>query len=456
MSIKKFIFIGILVCSTIAFTLIFLLNKEKTSEEIEEVYDAQLAQTSRILQSFLVHPKDEINFTHLTQALATAERTYNTIQPTDEGHPYELKFGIQIWDSERKLLTKSPGMTKAPLSPFKDGYSTIAMQAVPWNVFAHQMENYGYWIMVAERGDVRAEMIDDITLTSFIGPALGIVTFICLIFVVVHHGLKPLTKLSKQLYERHINKLTPLDVSATPQELSPLITAINSLMKKVEDQVERERQFLGDIAHELRTPLTTIKLQAQGALKSDTLPEAHQALAKIVRRVDGSTHLITQLLTLARLDVKALGTPVVINFKDIIEQLLAQYRDAEQSVSVTHSPVLMGIYGHPLLIEVMVRNLLENAIKFTPAEKAILIHLQDDNDSITLSVTDEGEGVSAEKISSLGQRFFRHKAADQSGSGLGLSIVARIAALHDASLHFSHNTPSGLKVTVRFPKTKAT
>jgi two-component system sensor histidine kinase QseC len=444
-----------MVSALVAFVIIFFLNREKTAEEVEEVYDTQLAQTSRILQSFLTRPKEEINFAHITQALAAAERTYNSTNATDEGHPYELKFGIQIWDNDKKLLTKSPGMIDTPLSTFKDGYFVMDMQNYSWNVFTHYMDSSGYWVMIAERGDVREEMIEDIIITSFLGPVIGIVILICLIFFVIYQGLKPLTLMSDQLYERHVNKLTPLDSASAPKELIPLATAINTLMNKVENQIERERQFLGDIAHELRTPLSTIKLQAQAALKSDDLSSAHQALAKIVRGVDGSTHLISQLLTLARLDIKALGEPVVIDFSLIIEKLLKTYHGVERKILVDANEWPSDIQGYPLLIEVVIRNLLENAIKHTPAGKRIFILLNNQRDDLTLSITDEGQGVSEEKIASLGQRFFREKSADQSGSGLGLSIVYRIVILHNATLQFAHNKPSGLIATVVFNKKTA-
>lgn len=344
------------------------------------------------------------------------------------------------------------------IADFKDGYSIKKINEFEWNVFTHHLDTNGYWIIVAERGDIREEIIEKLTYSSLIGPFAGMLFLALGVIIVVTRGLKPLIDLSEQISERHIDKLEPLALERAPKELKPLGHAVNFLMERVSQDVEHERRFLGDIAHELRTPLAAMKLNAQNGLHSKDPHSVQNALIKIVRGVDRSTRLIEQLLTLARLDPHALGEQEQCVLGEIAQEVIytlshQHYQHTIANIRVSESLMTAHLKGYPDLLSVMLRNLIENACRYTQEGGKIDLSAQQNGEgNIELSVCDQGPGVSELQLQSLGKRFFRERPADRMGSGLGLSIVARIAELHSAQLHFSNIAPQGLKVSVIFPR----
>jgi len=460
-SIRRFLLIGLLGALALSFALIFLFNRYQTSVEVNELYDTQLAQTSRILQGFLDRPTNEIDFDHLNNALLTVTNNYigNDNLRSNEGHEYEHKFAIQIWDKESNLLVKSPAAPMYSMTSFNDGYSSAIINNYNWTIFSHRLASNGYWIMVAERADVREEMVSELTFSSLVGPIIGMIFLVLVVIVVITIGLKPLVYLSEQIHSRHIDKLEPLELQKSPVELKPLAQAVNLLMTRVSADVERERRFLGDIAHELRTPLTAIKLNAQSGLNAKEPQKLQHFLIKIVYGVDRSIRLIEQLLTLARLDPRALGEPEICNLGDIAQDVVStlnspHLRNPVENLELDVSLHTANVLAHPVLLGVLLRNLIENACRYTPeGSKMTLTAIAKDTGSLTIELCDQGPGVSELQLQSLGKRFFRERAADSMGNGLGLSIVARIAELHHAKVHFSNREPQGLKVSVAFPPT---
>jgi two-component system, OmpR family, sensor histidine kinase QseC len=460
MSIRRFLLIGLLGALLISFIVIFLFNRYQTLIEIGELYDTQLAQTSRILQGFIDRPANEIDFKHLNNALLTVTENYINDEEHDknkmrnnEGHEYEHKFAVQIWDNSANLLVKSPAAPLYAISTFQDGYSIIKIGEFEWNVFTHHLIANGYWVLVAERTDIRDEIIDELTFSSLIGPIIGMFLLALGVIFIVTRGLKPLTDLSQQIGERHIDKLEPLTLEHIPKELKPLGQAVNVLMERVSEGVERERRFLGDVAHELRTPLTSIKLNAQNGLHASDDLHAQHFLEKIVLGVDRSTRLIEQLLTLARLDPRALGEREPCNLGEISQEVISvmSYQKYLNNIKLHKSLYSVTLLAFPDLIGVMLRNLIENACRHSPEDKEIILRaINNDDLTITFSIIDQGPGVSNLQLQSLGQRFFRERPADRMGSGLGLSIVARIAELHGARLSFENASPSGLIVSMIF------
>jgi two-component system, OmpR family, sensor histidine kinase QseC len=464
MSIYRYLLVGLLSTLLLSFIVIFLFNRYQTVVEVGELYDTQLAQTSRILQGFLNRPADEIDFDHLNAALLTAADNYGSdsesgTQDTrnNEGHSYERKFAIQIWDKESNLLVRSPTAPLYAMSKFQDGYSIKQIDAFEWNIFTHNLPSNGYSVIVAERADVREEIIDKLTYSSLIGPFIGMIFLALGVILVVTKGLKPLIELSQQIRERHIDKLESLILEDVPVELKPLGQAVNILMTRVSQDVERERRFLGDIAHELRTPLSAIRLNAQNGLHSNETYGTQNFLIKIVLGVDRSIRLIEQLLTLAKLDPLALGNKENCNLGNIAQDVVGlishqKYKNSIENVSLHHSLFEAELQAYPDLLSVMLRNLIENSCRYTPEGGKIVLSAEKNTDStISVSVSDEGPGVSELQRKSLGKRFFRESPADRMGNGLGLSIVARIAELHGAELSFHNIMPQGLKVTLVFP-----
>ncbi len=463
MSIRRFLLAGLLGTLLLSFSVIFFFNRYQAFVEVGELYDAQLAQSSRILQGFLNRSADEIDFDHINNALLAATQNYSDAEVHDDatmrstsGHKYEYKFAIQIWDTNSNLLVKSPSAPLYAIAEFKDGYSIKKIGIFDWHVFTQHLPSNGYWVVIAERADIRQEIIDKLTYSSLVGPLAGMIFLALGVILVVTKGLQPLIDLSQQIRERNIDKLEPLALEKAPKELMPLGQAVNLLMEQVSRDVESERRFLGDIAHELRTPLAAMKLNAQNGLYSKDIYSVQNFLVKIVRGVDRSIRLIEQLLTLARLDPRALGETEKCVLGDIVQEVLNTLRPQQQSgvhIHVEPSLFTARLNAYPDLLSVMFRNLIENACRYSPEGGKINLTAERANDHIIFTLTDQGPGVSEQQLQSLGKRFFRERPADRMGSGLGLSIVARIAELHHAQVSFSNAMPQGLVVKILFPLT---
>jgi two-component system, OmpR family, sensor histidine kinase QseC len=472
-SLKRFFIVSLLGLLGLSILITILITRQVTVKQVDELYDAQMAQTSRVLQSFLNRPIDELDYDNLNSTLLGALNHF-TDQGNDQrhstGHGYENKLAVQLWDEEGNLLVKTPTAPMYLLSPLEKGYSFAHYQQHNWHTFTQYMPQNQLWIVLAEREDIRDELIQQ-SLISALGGLFFAAIFmgICLIWV-IKRGLRPLTTISQQLAERDLDKLASISLdSSTPEELIPVVNSINQMMHRVSSAVEIERRFLGDVAHELRTPLSALKLNTQLGLQSSSLEQTKNQLAKILIGINHSNRLIQQLLTLARLDPKALGEKTGLNLFDVLMQSIQDlngqtvYLQAESHV--LHLPdhhiqfdeklKHTDITAHPVLISVLFRNLIDNACRYSPKGSTIQLKVEQNEQQTCVSVIDNGPGIAREKLNMLGKRFFRaesdQKSADQSGSGLGLSIVARIVELHQGHLEFLSVEPQGLEVRFNLP-----
>jgi two-component system sensor histidine kinase QseC len=238
-------------------------------------------------------------------------------------------------------------------------------------------------------------------------------------------------------------------------ETAGLGAALNDLLQRQALALERERRFTADAAHELRTPLAAMRAQAQVAARAGSWPEAKAAQQKLIAGVDRATRLVSQLLTLARLEPgESLGSIEIVRVDDVVAEVVEDLQAAATSgqieILVHSAPVRVG--GHTDAIYVMLRNLVENAVQHTPAGASVEIRCDMLDGVAELQVADRGPGVPAEERSKIFDRFYRLPGEPVDGSGLGLSIVRRVAQVHHASIDLSSGLDGrGLTVRVRFP-----
>lgn len=272
-----------------------------------------------------------------------------------------------------------------------------------------------------------------------------------LLWWVIAASLRPLVRLTQAVASRQPDNLAPLDVAA-PSEVVPLIERLNHLFSRTGKLIENERRFTADAAHELRTPIAAIKAQLQVAKGAQDGGEQQRALDNAIQGCNRATHLIEQLLTLARLEsadtsslqdcfLPALATEVIADMapaaleKDVSLELL-------ESENIT-------VKALPALLQVMLRNLLDNAVRYTPAGTQVQVGVYREQGKAVLSVTDNGPGLPAEELANITRRFYRALGTGAEGSGLGLSIVQRIAEIHQAELAFT-SRGQGLAVSITF------
>jgi len=437
-SIKRRLLVVLLLTTLLAWVATLLLSYRDTRHELEELLDAHLAQSASLLIAQIGHEVDDIDTEHAPQL-----------------HRYGRKVAFQVWEKGTRLVLHSASAPNVPLSTRREGFSDSAIDGKGWRVFSAWDESQNFLVQVGERREARDDLAQTIA-EHLLWPLLVTLPVLgLLIWFGVAGGLRPLKTLSSQVAERRPENLAPLESAAVPAEVLPLVEGINRLFARVRDSLDNERRFTADAAHELRTPLAAIKTQAQVARAATADDERRRALDNVLLGCDRAAHLVEQLLTLARLepehishrdqcDLRALAAAVVAELapaaiKKNIELQLAEGTE----VRAPCEPTLVGI---------LMRNLIDNAIRYSPPGSVVRAMTASTADGVVFSVVDQGPGIPAEARALVWERFYRALGTDESGSGLGLSIVQRIADLHGATAALSQGDAGmGLRVTVTFP-----
>jgi len=277
-----------------------------------------------------------------------------------------------------------------------------------------------------------------------------------MIWYAVGRGLRPLFAMSQAVGKRQPDALAPLSERNLPQELQPLAGSLNALLARLDSALGAQRRFTADAAHELRTPLAALKLQLDVARRANDQPARVAAYDDLNAGVDRASHLVDQLLTLARIEPEALATRAVDCDLAAIAKEAIVARDAlaaEKHIDLGLARETSAhVRGDPASLTILLSNLLDNALRYTPEGGKIDVALDSDDGCTVLTVVDTGPGIPAEERERVFDRFFRGADNRELGSGLGLSIVKRIADAHHAAIELSApEHGSGLIVTVRFP-----
>lgn len=298
-------------------------------------------------------------------------------------------------------------------------------------------------------------MIHEITIHTIVPLLFALPLLAIIIWYSVGRSLNPLQQIAHEVAQRKPNYLEPINTASVPQEAMPLIQALNTLLKRLEKAFENERRFTADASHELRTPLTGIKIQAQVASSEICEQDRQHALERVIQGVDRATHLVEQLLTLARLDPNVDSLPkenVNLNtlILDIVHDIHHIITKQEIILELPNADMNAHIAGDPNIIKILVRNLLDNAIRYAGPTGKVKINIITQTHSIALIIADSGPGIALEYRDWVFERFNRISDNMKTGCGLGLSIVRRIAQLHDATIKLNTSEYKGLEVIVEF------
>ncbi|MGO3413955.1 MAG: quorum sensing histidine kinase QseC [Kluyvera intermedia] len=309
-----------------------------------------------------------------------------------------------------------------------------------------------YRIVVGQEWDYRREMALDIITSQLTPWLIALPVMFLLLILLLSRELAPLKKLTRTLRLRDPDANDPLDTHGVPSEVRPLLDALNQLFRRTHDMMTRERRFTSDAAHELRSPLTALRVQAEVAQMSQDDPESQRkALNQLHAGIDRATRLVEQLLTLSRLDsLEQLADVQTVNLDDLLQSSVMDAYHAAQKAGIEirlhlHAQQVSRT-AQPLLLSLLVRNLLDNAVRYSPAGSTVDVTLEQSY----FTVRDNGPGISPEALARIGERFYRPPGQDETGSGLGLSIVQRIATLHGMTVTFDNAAEGGFEVTVRW------
>ena len=374
------------------------------------------------------------------------------------GLPQEIPdydFVVQVWtlDGVRVYLSRPhavlPGLTTL-------GLSTAATPQGRWRVFG--VEANGRVIQVAQPMNVREQRAAHLALRTIAPFALLLPALALLVVWIVGRAVRPVRRFADVLRDRERDALDPLDGDGLPDEIRPVATALNDLLARLKESVERERSFIADAAHELRTPLTALDLQVQ-SLRAEAAGGGHDdAIARLEAGVARAARLVEQLLALAReeRDSTRVREPVALAdaARDAIGEMLSLADKHRIDLGMGRSDAVQ-VAGDREALRVLIRNLLDNAIRYSPAGSQVDVSVERHDDAeprAVLVVTDGGPGIPPPERERVFDRFHRVPGTAAPGSGIGLALVRSIAAHHHAQIRLDEGPGArGLRVRVDFP-----
>ncbi len=307
-----------------------------------------------------------------------------------------------------------------------------------------------YRVVVGQEHEYRQEMALDVVRSQFTPWLVALPIMLLVLIVLLSRELRPLKKLSQTLRARTPDATDRLATQGVPIEVRPVVDALNQLFARTQAMMARERRFTSDAAHELRSPLTALKVQTEVAQLSLDDPQAQaKALTQLHAGIDRASRLVEQLLTLSRLDsLESLDDVEPLNMADLLQSVVMDsYHPAQQAGIEIRLNILdpqVTRTGQQLLLSLLVRNLLDNAVRYSPRGSRVEVTL----DTHSVIVRDNGPGIAPDALTRIGERFYRPPGQDQTGSGLGLSIVKRIAALHRMTVTLGNGQHGGFEARI--------
>jgi len=394
-------------------------------------------------------------FDYQLRQMALSLRSQVSLAPRLELPPQQggADFVVQIWDPfGARIYLSRPGLPLVNRAVL--GYEDLDLQGEIWRVYG--LQTVGGVIQIAQPVRVREALARRAALRVAIPlllllPLLGGATA-----WVVRSSLAPLQRIAADVQRRDVHTLAPVAAAALPQEVAPLIEALNRLLRRLQAAFATQRAFVADAAHELRSPLTAVRLQLQLLDRAPDQSARQQARSELGAAVERAIHLAEQLLTLARNEPRAAGdelqpltleTAVADGIADSHAQALA--RDIELSLEAEPGIVVRGDRD---ALRVLVRNLVDNAVRYTPAGGRVQLRVRQVPTAVLLEVIDSGPGIPAVDRERAFDRFYRRASAPEGGSGLGLAIVRAIAERHGARVSLGDAAAGGLQVTLSLPR----
>ncbi|KPU96497.1 histidine kinase [Variovorax paradoxus] len=371
------------------------------------------------------------------------------------GAEQNFDFVVQVWTADGVRIFESADQAALPQLAVL-GFADVRARGTTYRVFS--MQTRGLVIQVAQDMAARQHMAGTLALRTVAPVALMAPLLMLVVWWVVSRSLAPVARVRTQVASRQADDLSPVSEEKLPDEVRPLVQELNLLFDRVRQAFEAQKHFVADAAHELRSPLAALKLQVQGLQRASDDGARELAIGRLVAGIDRATRLVEQMLALARHEASmAAGAPpepVVLAevARLAVSDAVAAAQARRIDIGIARADEGATVKGQSEALRMLLRNLLENAVKYTPEEGRVDIAIARLDDAVELSVDDSGPGLPPTERERVLDRFYRSGEPQAPGSGLGLSIVKSIAELHGASVALDAS-PSlgGLRVVVRFP-----
>jgi len=367
-----------------------------------------------------------------------------------------FEFIVQVWTADGIRIFESAAQAALPQRAVL-GFSNVQARRTTYRVFS--MQAGPLVIQVAQDMAARRRMAGSLALRT-VGPiALAAPLLMLVVWWVVSLSLAPVARVRGQVAARQADDLSPLSEEDLPEEVRPLVHELNLLFDRVRKAFDAQKHFVADAAHELRSPLTALKLQVQGLRRASDEPTRELAIARLAAGIDRAARLVEQMLALARHEASAAAGAEreSVSLPEVVRLAISDAVAAAQAQGIDIGVVradLAKVTGQAEALRMLVRNLLDNAVKYTPNGGRVDVAVIRFDDGVELSVDDSGPGIAADERERVLDRFYRSGEPQAPGSGLGLAIVKSIAELHGATVSLEHSESlGGLRVVVRFAAT---
>lgn len=463
-SIRKYLLINLSL--SIGFLAIFLISISNfyfDKKDIQQHLDSIMSISSLALSSSIDNLSPH-QLKHFKRELLLNRNLYDKhfehIQlPHFSAKQYTQNFTLEILNNNGEPLYKSKNYLILPPSIIQhEGFYDLKINHEDWRFFVSKHLKHDIYLIIGEKYINRNALIHKITRDDLFILLLIFPLSALLIWFTVGKSLNPLDLITKEIKKRTPYHLKPVNIDKIPEEIQPLISEINLLLKRLKEGLAREKVFAADAAHELRTPLATIKTLSQTALNQHSLSDATPSLEKIIQNVDRGSHVIQQLMNMSKTMPEALalsdfndldlGKLVKETISDVIHFALEKNMDLELEIESG----LPKIKGNKIALSILIRNLVDNSIRYSFPDTPIFIHLYKSEQSVVLEVRDQGPGIPKSKQDKVFDRFYRAHEPKYQGSGLGLAIVKQIANLHKAQITLeSPYRNKGVIIRVFFP-----
>ncbi len=444
MSLQRRLLLYLLISAPLVWGLALWVSVDRAGEEVNELFDTELIRLARQVQATLGFGK-----------AGTAPAAPPAPGASGAGAADVGDLAIAVWDTQGRLQLADREGQMLAYRPDASGFIDTQIAGDEWRVYYLQSTD-GQWLVAAgQKAHERTELVFNLTASQLVPWLLVLPILLAAMAWAVRRALAPVRVLASELQQRNASDLQPIADRGAPSELQPLLVAMNGLFSRIEDTLARERRFTADAAHELRTPLAALRAQWDVARRAATGEERLRAEAKLDGSLDRMDRLVTQMLALSRVDsVAELPLRSEIAWPAVVEEAindclaLATRRQTElvcEWPPAGHHP--LPLMGSAYLLTVMVRNLLDNAIRYAPTGSTVTLRFTETR----LEVLNAGEAPAPEQLARVGERFHRPDGQQETGSGLGVSIVQRIAALHGLGMHIGPGEAGqGVRVVVQF------
>ena len=445
MSLQRRLLLYLLLCAPVVWSAALFVSVDRARTEVNQLFDTEMIRLARQILATLGSAQSGVI------GAATPQQSQ---AGGSQGEADVQDMALAVWDARGQLVIADHEGVQLPYRPDAAGFMDERLDGAAWRLYYLKSMSGDWQVAAGQKVYERDELVWDLTASQIMPWLLVLPVLLLAMAWAVQRALSPMHQLTTQLRGRDSSDLKPVTQSGTPTELKPLVEAMNGLFARIEETLARERRFTSDVAHELRTPLAVLSAQWDVVRRASNQAERARAEAGFGAGLERMDRLVTQMLALSTVESSDhLPRTTAVDWQAIVEDVMGDCLAISERRRIElacewpqegHGP--MPLVGDEQLLAALLRNLLDNAVRYARPDTTVMLRFGSDY----LEVENDSEPLPPEEFARLGERFHRPAGQQETGSGLGVSIVQRIATLHGLNVEFSpRDDGQGVKVVVR-------